>query len=62
VQDTTPVEHFWLMLHMLGNFGAKKNLYFIFSASLSKKRSRAATFFFFFNKPVVRNGGQNAVE
>jgi len=27
---TTHIEHFWLM-QMLGNLGAKRNLYFIFS-------------------------------
>jgi len=37
----TSIEHFWLM-HMLRKFGAKQNLYFIFSApSLSKHRFRA---------------------
>jgi len=39
----TPVEHFWLML-IIRNFGAKRNLYFKFSAppsSLSKDRSCA---------------------
>jgi len=41
--NPTPIEHFWLM-HMLGNFRAKRNLYFKFSAppfSLSKDRSSA---------------------
>jgi len=45
MQDPTPNEHFWLM-QMLGNFGAKQNLYFIFSAhsptplGLAQKRFR----------------------
>jgi len=42
-KDPTPIEHFWLM-RILRNFGAKRNLYFMFSgsaSSLSKNRSRA---------------------
>jgi len=27
-EDPTPIEHFWLM-QILGNFGAKRNLYFL---------------------------------
>jgi len=38
-KDPTPIEHFWLM-QMLGNFGAKRNLYFL-PLSLSKNRFRA---------------------
>jgi len=33
VQGPTSIQRFWLM-QMLGNFGAKQNLYFIFSAPL----------------------------
>jgi len=40
MQDFTPIENFWLM-QMLENFGAKQNLYFIFSAPTSRKRFRA---------------------
>jgi len=42
MQDSTPIEHFWL-IQILGNLGAKQNLYFIFwpLPPLSKKRSRA---------------------
>jgi len=42
-KDPTLIEQFWLM-QMLGKFGAKWNLYFIFSGfapSLSKNCSRA---------------------